>query len=56
MTSNGSDLNKDTGASDIRPRADTEELLAIGRRCAANLNEPPIDHVKLLYDHNGLPK
>jgi len=32
------------------------ELLAIGRRCAANLNAKSVDHDALLYDENGLPK
>jgi antitoxin VapB len=36
--------------------ATAAELLAIGRRCAANLNATPIDHDALLYDENGLPK
>jgi antitoxin VapB len=36
--------------------ATAAELLAIGRRCAANLNGKPADHAALLYDENGLPK
>lgn len=36
----------------------TEELLAIGRECAARMKEPwrSVDHGELLYDENGLPK
>jgi antitoxin VapB len=35
-----------------------DELLAIGRDCAAHLKEPyrSIDHGELLYDEVGLPK
>jgi len=33
-----------------------EDLLAIGRRCAASLNAEPVDHGMLLYDDRGLPK
>lgn len=35
-----------------------ERLLAIGRDCAARLNEPirSIDHANMLYDERGLPK
>lgn len=35
-----------------------EELLAIGRDCAAHLREPyrSIDHGELLYDERGLPR
>jgi len=33
-----------------------EDLLAIGRQCAADLKGPPVDHADLLYDENGLPK
>lgn len=33
-----------------------DELLAIGRRCAATLKRKPVDHAALLYDENGLPK
>ena len=38
--------------------ARTEELLAIGRRCAAMLGEGPwaADHGDYLYDERGLPK
>ncbi len=34
-----------------------EELLALGRECASNLQEPwkSIDHAELLYDERGLP-
>lgn len=37
-------------------RATVEEMLAIGRRCAARLKHPPINHDELLYDERGLPK
>jgi len=33
-----------------------EELLAIGRRCAAGLQGRAIDHGAALYDDRGLPK
>ena len=33
-----------------------EDLLAIGRRCAATLKGKAIDHAALLYDDHGLPK
>jgi antitoxin VapB len=38
------------------PDVMTEDLLAIGRRCAANLKQRPLDHASLLYDEHGLPK
>ena len=31
-------------------------LVAIGKRCAADLAHPPVDHDALLYDARGLPK
>ena len=31
-------------------------LIEIGKRGAALLKGPPIDHADLLYDENGLPK
>ena len=34
----------------------TEDLLSIGRRCAATLKGKAIDHADLLYDDHGLPK
>lgn len=39
-------------------RADSmaKDLLAIGRRCAANVKGSPVDHATLLYDEHGLPK
>ena len=39
-------------------KARTEELLAIGRRCAGLLGDGPSaeDHGDLLYDERGLPK
>ena len=33
-----------------------QELLAIGRRCAATLKQKPVDHASLMYDDRGLPK
>jgi antitoxin VapB len=33
-----------------------EDLLAIGRRCAASLKGKALDHATLLYDDQGLPK
>jgi antitoxin VapB len=33
-----------------------QELLAIGRRCAATLKQKPVDHGSLMYDDRGLPK
>jgi antitoxin VapB len=35
-----------------------EEILLIGRRCAAHLKEPTAssDHAEMLYDSNGLPR
>ena len=40
------------------PDALADELLAIGRDCAARLGEPWIsqDHGDLLYDEKGLPR
>jgi antitoxin VapB len=39
-----------------RPETAAQELLAIGRRCAATLKAKPVDHGALLYDDRGLPK
>jgi len=39
-----------------RPEAAVQDLLSIGRRCAATLKGKPIDHGSLLYDERGLPK
>jgi antitoxin VapB len=39
-----------------KPGITAQELLAIGRRCAATLKQKPIDHAALLYDEQGLPK
>ena len=36
--------------------ATVEDLLAIGRRCAATLKGKPVDHAELLYDERGLPR
>lgn len=38
------------------PDATADDLLAIGRRCAATLKGKPVDHGSLLYDESGLPK
>lgn len=38
------------------PDALANDLLAIGRRCAASLKQRPVDHASLLYDEHGLPK
>ncbi len=37
-------------------KATSEELMEIGRSCAALLKGTPIDHAELLYDERGLPK
>jgi len=39
-----------------KPEATADDLLAIGRRCAATLKGKPADHGSLLYDERGLPK
>jgi antitoxin VapB len=41
-----------------QPDALVEDLLAIGRDCAARLKEPwrSLDHGALLYDEKGLPR
>jgi antitoxin VapB len=39
-----------------RPETTAQELLTIGRRCAANVKQRPVDHGALLYDERGLPK
>jgi antitoxin VapB len=39
-----------------RPHATAAELLAIGKRCAASLTGPPIDHATLLDDERGVPR
>ena len=36
--------------------ATAQDLLAIGRRCAATLGDRPLDHADLLYDKRGLPR
>jgi antitoxin VapB len=35
--------------------ATADELLAIGRRCAATLKRKPTNHGALLYDDRGVP-
>jgi antitoxin VapB len=39
-----------------KPDATADDLIAIGRRCAATLKRKPVDHDSLLYDEHGLPK
>lgn len=39
-----------------RKKASAEELLAIASRAAAHVRRPYVDHAKLLYDEQGLPK
>ena len=39
-----------------KPEATVEELMSIGRRCAATLKGKPTDHGELLYDEHGLPR
>jgi antitoxin VapB len=39
-----------------KPETTADDLLAIGRRCAATLKGKPVDHGSLLYDERGLPK
>jgi antitoxin VapB len=39
-----------------KSKSTAEELLAIGRRCAATLKAKPMDHDALLYDERGLPR
>lgn len=40
----------------LKRKTAADDLLAIGRRCAATLKGKPIDHAALLYDDHGLPK
>jgi len=40
----------------VKPEALAEDLLSIGRRCAATLTGKPVDHGALLYDERGLPR
>jgi len=39
-----------------KSKSTAEDLLAIGRRCAATLKRKPVDHATLLYDERGLPR
>ena len=39
-----------------QPETTVEDLISIGRRCAATLKGEPIDHGELLYDKRGLPR
>lgn len=32
------------------------DLLAIGKRCAATMRGPAVDHAELLYDERGVPR
>jgi antitoxin VapB len=41
---------------DLKRETTADDLLAIGRRCAATLKGKPVDHGSLLYDARGLPK
>ena len=49
-------LTREERQRDLEARV--EELLAIGRRCAASLQPGPsaVEHGDLLYDDHGLPK
>jgi antitoxin VapB len=38
------------------PKALSEDLLAIGRRCARTLKGKSVDHASMLYDKRGLPR
>ena len=49
-------IKDDDARTLARAKARAEELLEIGRRCAARLKEPAMDHADLLYDERGLPK
>ena len=42
--------------SSRKSKSTAEDLLAIGRRCAATLKGKPEDHAALLYDEHGLPR
>lgn len=37
-------------------RVTADDLVAIGKRCAATLVGPPVDHAELLYDERGVPR
>jgi hypothetical protein len=39
-----------------KSKSTAEDLLAIGRRCAATLKRKPVVHAALLYDKHGLPR
>jgi antitoxin VapB len=39
-----------------KSKSTVEDLLAIGRRCAATLKGKPVDHATLLYEERGLPE
>jgi antitoxin VapB len=38
------------------PEALSAEIRAIAKRAATHIKRPYLDHAKLLYDDNGLPK
>jgi antitoxin VapB len=39
-----------------KSRTSVNDLLTIGRRCAATLKGKPVSHAALLYDQRGLPR
>jgi antitoxin VapB len=39
-----------------KPETTVEELMSIGRRCAAMLKGKPVAHGEMLYDEHGLPR
>lgn len=49
-------LDREKGRDQEKPLS--EELLEIGKRCAAHMKKPTrsSDHGKMLYDRNGLPR
>lgn len=53
-------LRKERGqiALQEQKEAKVSELMAIGRRCAAHINQPTtaVEHDEMLYDENGMPK
>ncbi len=49
-------MNMNVKRLERKAKATVAELLAIGRRCAAALTGPAIDHAVLLYDEHGLPE
>ena len=53
-------LRKERGklALQENEEATVDELMAIGRRCAAHVNQPAAstEHGDMLYDKNGMPR